>query len=117
MDLDCFQFSIQFRDCLLTRRGLLATTYSIFDPIGLLSPVVVVAKRILQDLCRNRFNWDEPLPDDIRARWTRWRQDLLLLQGLKIPRCYKPGFGEVVCREYHHFSNALVWGNVRICVS
>lgn len=111
MDLDCFQFSIQFRDCPLTRRGLLATTYSIFDPIGLLSPVVVVAKRILQDLCRNRFNWDEPLPDDIRARWTRWRQDLLLLQGLKIPRCYKPpGFGEVVCREYHHFSDASTIG-------
>ena len=34
------------------RRGILSTVSSVFDPLGVLSPLVLVGKRILQELCR-----------------------------------------------------------------
>ncbi|XP_064629229.1 uncharacterized protein LOC135488521 [Lineus longissimus] len=43
--------------------------------------------------------------------WERWRQELMILAGLEIPRCYKPdNFGEVKKVELHHFSDASLVG-------
>lgn len=49
---DTFGFSITIPNKPLTRRGILSTVGSFYDPLGMLSPVIFIAKRILQDLCR-----------------------------------------------------------------
>ena len=37
--------------------------------------------------------------------------ELMKLQSIKIPRCYKPkGFGQVIRAELHHFSDASIRG-------
>lgn len=41
------------RSC--TRRGMLAVSSSVYDPVGFLAPVVLLAKIILQELCRRNF--------------------------------------------------------------
>ena len=49
----------------------------------------------------------DDIPDNIRARWEKWRAELHLLERLKVPRCYKPeDFGKVKTVELHHFSDA-----------
>ena len=48
VESDCFQFTITLSDHTLTRRGILATVCSVYDPLGLISPVVLVGKQILQ---------------------------------------------------------------------
>ena len=48
-----------------TRRGILSILSSIYDPLGLLSPYVVCAKIIVQELCRRHVGWDDPVPPDI----------------------------------------------------
>ncbi|KAK3724979.1 hypothetical protein QZH41_017459, partial [Actinostola sp. cb2023] len=84
---------------------------SIFDPIGFVAPLLLEGKSILQELCRYSLGWDEPIPDDIKARWEKWRTELINLQRISIPRCYKPqDFGQVVTAELHHFSDASVKG-------
>ena len=68
-------------------------------------------KSILQELCRLDVSWDDPIPDDVKIKWKKWRADLLNLQQISISRCYKPeNFGPVVPTEPHHFSDASVKG-------
>lgn len=107
IESDTFQFRVQLKDQPLTRRGILSTVSSVFDPLGMLAPLILVGKSILQELCRDGAGWDDSVPEPLRARWERWRGDLHLLSNLKIPRCYKPeGFGELNSVELHHFSDA-----------
>ena len=73
VELDCFDFSIVVKDQPLTRRGLLSTVASVYDPLGFLAPLVLRAKRILQEVCQKGISWDEPLPEELRPRWEQWK--------------------------------------------
>ena len=43
----------------LTKRELLQVVASIFDPLGLISPFALRGKIILQDLWKQRYDWDQ----------------------------------------------------------
>lgn len=49
----------------VTRRGILSATSSVYDPLGLVCPFILPAKKIMQDLCRENYGWDEPVPQEI----------------------------------------------------
>jgi hypothetical protein len=111
IDSDTFQFSMTLSDQPLTRRGILSTISSIYDPLGFLAPFLLVGKQILQDMCRGNQDWDSPLSESLRSRWEKWRSSLILLKQFKIQRCVKPeGFGNVMLVEIHHFSDASTLG-------
>ena len=81
------------------------------DPLGLLSPVILVGRQILQDICKGQYDWDSPLPERIIYRWEQWKGSLKDLETLKINRCYKPrDFKDIVSIELHHFSDASTEG-------
>ena len=108
---DCFGFSIVLKDQPLTRRGVLSTVASVYDPLGFLAPVVLRAKRILQEVCQKGIGWDEPLPEELRPRWKRWKLDLLRLKELKVPRCFEPKtMGRKKTYELHNFADASTFG-------
>ena len=57
------------------------------------------------------MNWDDPIPGVLRSQWEQWRRELLLLEKMNIPRCFKPdGFGNLKTTELHNFSDASVDG-------
>ena len=104
---DSFGFRIQLKDSPLSRRGILSTISSIYDPLGFASPFLLQGRRILQQLCGDKKNWDEEITPDERSAWERWRGELPGLESLNIPRCFKPkNFGSVVKMSIHHFSDA-----------
>ena len=41
-----------FRITPLTRRGILSTVASLYDPLGFIAPFVLEGKRVLQEMCR-----------------------------------------------------------------
>ena len=91
----------------MTKRGILATVNSIFDPIGFVARVLLERKKILQELYRSGSSWDNPISDNLSSRWRKWRLEVKNLETLKIQRCVKPGnFGEVKITELHNFSDA-----------
>ena len=49
----------------LTKRSILKQTSKIYDPLGMLSPVTVRAKLLVQELWKKKFDWDMRLPVDI----------------------------------------------------
>ena len=42
----------------ITKRDVLATTAKIFDPLGLISPVIVPLKLLFQQLCKQTNDWN-----------------------------------------------------------
>ncbi|XP_037113011.1 uncharacterized protein LOC119126082 isoform X2 [Syngnathus acus] len=108
---DQFQFRVVVKERPLSRRGVLSMVASIFDPLGFVAPFILVGKQILQQMCRDKIGWDEPLPADLRPQWESWFLDLQNLADIKIQRCYLPdSFKEVQRYELHHFSDASVTG-------
>jgi len=94
-----------------SRRGVLSTVASVYDPLGFVAPFVLVGKQMLQQMCWDKVGWDEPLSDDLRPQWESWLLDLQNLDELKIDRCYlSASFPEDRKYELHHFSDASITG-------
>ncbi|XP_028261477.1 uncharacterized protein LOC114435739 [Parambassis ranga] len=109
--LDQFRFRVVVNERPLSRRGVLSTVASIFDPLGLVAPFILTGKQILQQMCQDKAGWDELLSDELRPRWESWLLDLQHLADVKVQRCYLPeNFKEVIRYELHHFSDASVTG-------
>jgi hypothetical protein len=110
IESDVFKFRIQLKDNPCTRRGILSTISSIYDPLGFIAPVVLVGKRILQDICQSS-SWDEQVDDATRNKWEKWHGELYLLERLDVPRSFKPKeFGKVVSVQLHSMSDASTTG-------
>ena len=104
---DSLGFRIQLQDKPLSRRGILATVSSIYDPLGLAAPFLLQGRLLLQQLCSSKKGWDEDISFEERSKWEKWRIELPRLESLSIRRCFKPeGFGRVVNISLHHFSDA-----------
>lgn len=84
---DQFQFTITCNNThSLTKRDVLSSIARIFDPLGLLGPVVIKAKLFLQELWSLKLEWDELIPQPLLTRW-RWFSDRLFsLNDICIPR-------------------------------
>ena len=90
-----------------TKRGILSFISSIYDPLGMVSPFILTAKIILQNLCREKIGLDDEIPCTAVSRWNNWIKELPQLAELKVQRCFKPeNFGEVKTVELDHFSDA-----------
>lgn len=95
------------RDRPATKRGVVSTVSSIYDPLGFVSPYTIRAKMIFQDECRRRRDWDEPLTEDNIEAWEHWRKDLKELTNFRIPRRYTPaGIVHRSSVQLHHFCDA-----------
>ncbi|XP_055004477.1 uncharacterized protein LOC129407441 [Boleophthalmus pectinirostris] len=106
-ETDKFKFKINIKERPHTRRGLLSLVSSIFDPLGLLAPVILPAKRLLQEICHLKYSRDEELPDSIIKIWTKWLSGLKQLDGFGVDRCIKTRlFGSSVSAQLHHFADA-----------
>ena len=71
-----------------TKRNVVSLVGRIYDPLGILSPVVIRFKIFFQELCEAKLEWDEHLPADLLKRWQSLRLDLEEGQSISIPRCY-----------------------------
>lgn len=71
-----------------TKRQLLRMAMSLFDPLGLIAYVTVLARIILRDVWRNETQWDEPIPEHCRTAWEDWLWCMRGLEKLQIPRWY-----------------------------
>ncbi|XP_078344097.1 uncharacterized protein LOC144629756 [Oculina patagonica] len=107
VETDTFGFKVEVKHKPPTRRGILSVVSSVYDPLGLVAPFVLPAKRLLQDLCRIKLEWDDPIPSEPKVRWERWMADLPKLSQFSVERCVKPaGFGVISSSQLHHFSDA-----------
>ena len=107
METDMFTFHLLPKDRPYTRRGILSVTSYIYDPLGIISPVVLPAKKLIQDLCKQGLSWDEKIGVEEAVRWEKWLSELPKLSEISLARCLKPAdFGIANVTELHHFADA-----------
>ncbi|GBP91507.1 hypothetical protein EVAR_66097_1 [Eumeta japonica] len=85
-----------------TKRQVTSAVMSVFDPLGLASPVIT-GKCMLQDIWRSGIDWDETIEADAHKKWLKWVNDIKKLASIRIPRCISPGHTE---GELHVFVDA-----------
>lgn len=79
---------------------------SVFDPLGFLPPFVLLAKEILQSLCRIKLTWDDEIPPECRSNRSKWCNDLPKLSSFSVTwSLLHESFGHVVSSQLH-FSDA-----------
>ncbi|XP_063991160.1 uncharacterized protein LOC135169792 [Diachasmimorpha longicaudata] len=71
---------------IITMRTIASDVARIFDPLGLLNPVVTHAKIIQQELWRLKLNWDDSTPLEIHTRWNEFASQLPLLNKMQFKR-------------------------------
>jgi len=78
---------------------------SIYDPLGLLSPVIIQCKMFMQQLWEIKINWDDQLPTELKEHWQSLQHNLLIVNGIQIDRLV---ISEEKLRrvELHGFSDA-----------
>jgi len=82
----------------VTKRKILSEISEIFDPLGPLSPYIIIVKLLLQDLWLHKLTWDESLLQDLHSKWISFHTQLKDLRQVTIAR-------HVVCKE--HKSNYM----------
>ncbi|XP_055590334.1 uncharacterized protein LOC129742461 [Uranotaenia lowii] len=69
-----------------TKRAILSTIAKLFDPMGLISPVVVTAKMVMQQLWLLPCGWDDPVPESLQEKWRNYCQDLPKISAFRVQR-------------------------------
>ncbi|XP_065917547.1 uncharacterized protein [Dysidea avara] len=89
----------------VTKRLVLQLSSKVYDPLGILSPVTIQAKILMQDLWRSGIAWDDPLFPEHTNRWWKIAEDLQDTSKITIPRFYfGPTYSQPV--ELHVFADA-----------
>ena len=111
VEYDTFGFKVNVKDKPMTRRGILSTVSSVYDPLGFVAPFIIPAKKLLQDLCRENLGWDDEVSEVYQNRLENWKRELPLLESFQVKRCLKPSdFGTVISHQLHIFSDASYTG-------
>ena len=106
MEDDTFRFRFRDRKAPVTRRGILSTVSSIFDPIGFWAPISMSAKLILQKLCAASCGWDDAIPPALADAWQVWLREAEELSDTRLPRDISGPSGEACSTELHVFVDA-----------
>ena len=59
---DTFSVRVTVKDC-TTKREILSEIAKVYDPLGITSPVMLVAKLLYRDICDGKISWDAQLPE------------------------------------------------------
>ena len=52
----------------MTKRDMLSQLSRIYDPLGVVEPVTIVARNIFQDVCKQGISWDSSVSEEIQTR-------------------------------------------------
>ena len=70
-----------------TKRSLLSVLASLLDPLGLINPVIVFAKILFQEVCKQKIDWDANFTEETLKGWDAWCHDLIKTREIVTPRC------------------------------
>ncbi|XP_077967672.1 uncharacterized protein LOC144421939 [Styela clava] len=104
----CFGFDVNVKSEPATKRGILSVFSSIIDPLGIVAPVILKARILMQQLCRNNYGWDDEISNSENLLWNRWLEDIPGPENIFMQRCFAPsGFGNIVTRQITILQTAL----------
>ena len=106
-DGDTFSVRVTVKDC-TTKRQILSEIVKVYDPLGIASPVMLVAKLLYRDICDGKISWDAQLPEPLLSRRKVWQSSLT--EEITVPRPLAPYRVAVTAIELHSFGDASSQG-------
>lgn len=104
METDTFNFRIMDEGKAPTRIGILSVVSFMYDCLVLVAFIILPAKSLLKNQCKQEYGWDEEISDADSILWQGWLMELAYLRSISVPRCSKPPeFGAVVNVQLHQF--------------
>ena len=80
---------------------------SLFDPLGLISGIIVSMKILFQDVCKSKLGWDDTFGNDMKKRLDKWIKDLVATREIYVDRClYDANAGNISECYLHGFGDA-----------
>uniref|UniRef100_A0A182N2X5 Pao retrotransposon peptidase n=1 Tax=Anopheles dirus TaxID=7168 RepID=A0A182N2X5_9DIPT len=87
-----------------TKRSILSAIAQLYDPLGLLSPIIICAKIMMQNIWLLNLAWDDEIPSHLLVKWTEFHSQIPNLAKFRIERfAFIPDHKRV---ELHCFSDA-----------
>ena len=71
---------------IITKRNLLSLVSTVFDPLGLLCPVVIRGKILIQAAWRTNVSWNDPLGEEFLSSWAELCREFKALSQISVPR-------------------------------
>ncbi|XP_050305066.1 uncharacterized protein LOC126742465 [Anthonomus grandis grandis] len=68
------------------KRNVLSVLSRIFDPLGLVGPIIIIPKLIMQEIWKIKVDWDDELPKSVYDQWWEFYEDLPHLNNILISR-------------------------------
>ena len=78
---------------IVTKRSTLKEIASLFDPLGLFSPILIQGNMILQKLWIKQMNCDDIILDEEFMKWETIQPDLLQIANIKCSWMYSIRYG------------------------
>lgn len=88
----------------LTKRSILSDIAKLFDPLGWLAPIIVVAKILMQNIWLEGTDWDESVSRTTLEKWLSFTKNYNEINNIRIPRWVEFSPTEKV--EIHGFCDA-----------
>ena len=73
-----------------TKRSVLSVLSRLYDPMGIISPFILIAKILFQNIWRQGFDWDQQLTEELAGKFQNWLEDSKCLVDLKFSRAFFP---------------------------
>ena len=105
-DLFYYSSSLSNPKAVITKRIVLSQLASVYDPLGLVAPIIHKGKIIFQKATSLKMGWDATLPPNLQDEWKLWLDNLAYLPNLRFTRCVCPNEFVDGVAELHHFSDA-----------
>ena len=115
-ETDCFCFSVYSHQLPEpTKWGVFSHLSTVFDPLGVLAPYMLLAKCLVQSLWRKNKDWDEPLDEEDKSIWQDWLEDLMRLSELELPGCFCVNTCPEASIQLHVFADLSEMGFGAVC--
>lgn len=73
----------------ITKRQLLSDASKLYDPCGILSPITIKSKILMQEVWKSGVDWDSNVNKDIQNEWNIYRDELPMIEHIKIDRWFQ----------------------------
>ena len=88
---DTLQFPKITLTSVTTKRQVMQAVSTVFDPLGLVSPTMLISKLFLQSLWKDHLSWDDELSPNQLQQWQSRASELEQISDLSIPRILVSG--------------------------
>ena len=68
---------------ILAKREFLKVLSSVYDPLGVVCPTILVLKMLFQKICLMKINWDDVLSETVIAEWQNTLENVSVMYKYK----------------------------------